>query len=41
MQADSIKNVVVGALEDLKADNINILNVKKRTSVTDYMVVAS
>lgn len=41
MQADSIKDVVVGALEDLKADNINILNVKKRTSVTDYMVVAS
>lgn len=41
MQAEQIKDVAIGALEDLKADNINILDVKSRTSVTDFMVVAS
>lgn len=41
MQAEDMKKVVVDALEDLKAENINVLNVKPRTSVTDYMVIAS
>jgi ribosome-associated protein len=41
MQADELKQVVVDALENLKADNICVLNVKDRTSVTDYMVIAS
>ena len=41
MQAEEIKDVVIGALEDLKADNISILDVKPRTSVTDFMVIAS
>jgi len=41
MQAEAIKDVVIGALEDLKADNISILDVKSRTSVTDFMVIAS
>jgi len=41
MQAEQIKDVVIGALEDLKADNINVLDVKARTSVTDFMVIAS
>lgn len=41
MQADELKQVVVDALENLKADNICVLNVRDRTSVTDYMVIAS
>ena len=41
MQAEEIKNLVIEALEDLKADNITVLDVKPRTSVTDYMVIAS
>lgn len=41
MEAEAIKDVVIGALEDLKADNISILDVKSRTSVTDFMVIAS
>lgn len=41
MQAEEIKDLVIEALEDLKADNISILDVKPRTSVTDFMVIAS
>jgi len=41
MQIEEIKKVVIEALDDLKADNINVLDVKNRTSVTDYMVIAS
>jgi len=41
MQAEELKKVVVDALEDMKADNISVLDVKARTSVTDYMVIAS
>lgn len=41
MQTEELKNLVVNALEDLKADNIVVLDVKDKTSVTDYMVIAS
>jgi ribosome-associated protein len=41
MQANELKKVVIDALENLKADNICVLDVKDRTSVTDYMVIAS
>ncbi len=41
MQAETMRDVVVHALEDLKADNICVLDVKDRTSVTDFMVIAS
>ena len=34
-------NIVVDALEDLKAFDIKILNVKKLTSITDRMIIAS
>ena len=33
--------IVVNALEDLKAFNIKVLNVRKLTSITDRMVIAS
>jgi len=41
MQTDEMKKIVIEALDGLKADNINVLDVKDRTSVTDYMVIAS
>jgi len=41
MQTEELKSVVVEALEELKADNICVLDVKDKTSVTDYMVIAS
>lgn len=41
MQADQIKQLVIKALEDLKAQNILVLDVKTATSVTDYMIIAS
>ena len=41
MQTEELKAVVIEALEDLKADNICVLDVKGKTSVTDYMVIAS
>lgn len=41
MQTEELKNVVVNALEDLKAKDISVLDVSKRTSVTDVMIIAS
>lgn len=41
MQAEQIKNLVIDALDDLKAQNIITLDVRGRTSVTDWMVIAT
>lgn len=41
MQSNEMKQLVLDALDQLKADNVNVLDVSKRTSVTDYMVIAS
>ena len=41
MQTEELKAVVLDALADLKADNICVIDVKGKTSVTDYMVIAS
>jgi len=41
MHIDALKNLVVDALEELKAQDITILDVSKLTSVTDLMLVAS
>lgn len=41
MQVDQLKQQVITALEDLKAQNIVVLDVKDTTSVTDYMIIAS
>ena len=37
----SLGEIVAGALEDLKADNVHVLDVRHLTTVTDTMVVAS
>jgi len=41
MQSEQLKDVVVAALEEIKAKDIVVLNVHKLTSITDIMVVAS
>ena len=41
MTPETMKKAVVAALEDIKARDITVLNVKKLTSMTDYMVIAS
>jgi len=40
MDVASLKPIVIGALEDMKAQNITELDVVGRTSVTDLMVIA-
>lgn len=39
--AEEIKDVVVNALEDLKAVDVAVLDVRGKSSVTDFMVIAS
>ncbi|NWN92446.1 ribosome silencing factor [Marinobacter adhaerens] len=41
MQAEQVKDLIVNALEDMKAQNVSVIDVRDRTSVTDYMVLAS
>ena len=41
MQVEEIKDAAVAALEEIKARDIEVLDVKKLTSLFDYMIVAS
>lgn len=41
MQTEQIKSLVVDALDDMKAQNITELDVRGRTSVTDWMIIAT
>lgn len=41
MNSEQLRDRVVSALEDTKAKDLVILDVRKMTTVTDYMVVAS
>ena len=41
MTTDELKQLVINALEDLKAENIVELDVRDKTDVTDYIIVAS
>ncbi|MGM0953814.1 MAG: ribosome silencing factor [Pseudomonadota bacterium] len=41
MQAEQLKDLVVNALEDIKAQDVSVVDVRDRTSVTDFMVIAS
>ena len=41
MQVEKLTQIVVDALEDLKAQDIRVFDVRDLTSITDYMVIAS
>lgn len=41
MQTDQLLDIIMTALEDLKAHDIQILDVKKLTTITDVMIIAS
>lgn len=41
MEADALKQLVIDALEDMKAEEMAVLDVRGKTTITIYMVVAS
>tara|TARA_R110002073_G_scaffold231480_7_gene392578 strand:- start:572 stop:901 length:330 start_codon:yes stop_codon:yes gene_type:complete len=41
MKSDMLVKTVVTALEEIKANDIEVLNVAKTTSMFDYMIIAS
>jgi len=41
MQADALKELVNEAIVSLKAEDVVVLDVRDRTSMTDYMIIAS
>jgi ribosome-associated protein len=41
METDELKDLVVKALEDMKARDVEVMDVRGKTSITDIMVVAS
>ena len=41
MKIDILKEIVVKALEDHKARDIRIIDVRGKTTITDFMVIAS
>src|SRR5690554_18490 len=41
LKTDSLKTLVLDALDDLKAKDVALLDVSRLTSVTDLMIVAS
>ncbi|HEX7046445.1 MAG TPA: ribosome silencing factor [Gammaproteobacteria bacterium] len=41
MQADEMRDLVVSALEDVKGVDIATLDVRGKTAITDFMVIAT
>lgn len=41
MQNEELVKVAVAALEDMKAQDVTVIDVRGKTSVTDFMVIAS
>ena len=41
MQTEQLVELAVAALEDMKAQDITVLDVRDKTSITDVMVIAS
>lgn len=41
METEKLRELVIKALVDIKAQDIHIMDVREMTSITDYMIVAS
>lgn len=41
MQAEQLKLLVIDALEDIKAEDITVLDVTEMTDFTDFMIIAT
>jgi ribosome-associated protein len=41
MDIDELKLFVIKKLDDLKIENIEIIDVRQKTSVTDYMIIGT
>lgn len=41
MQLEALKDLVVETLNDMKARDISVMDVRGKTPVTDYMIIAS
>ena len=41
MNAEQLTQVVLDALDDMKAQNVHVIDVRGKTSVTDVMVISS
>jgi ribosome-associated protein len=41
MNVDQLTKVVLDALDDMKAQNVHVIDVREKTSVTDVMVISS
>ncbi len=41
MELDQLKQLVLDTLDDMKAKDVQVLDVRGKTSVTDFMIVAS
>ncbi len=41
MKTDELKHIAVEALDDLKAQNVVVIDVRDKSSITDFMIVAT
>lgn len=41
MHSEQLRDLAVKALEDMKAKDISVIDVRKKTSITDFMIIAS
>ena len=41
MQIEELRDLVVGVLNDMKARDVAVLDVRGKTSITDYFIIAS
>ena len=41
MQVEELRDLVVETLEDMKARDLSVIDVRGKTSITDFMVIAS
>lgn len=41
MQVEELRDLVVEALDDMKSRDVNVIDVRGKTSITDFMIIAS